>query len=232
MLKNIHEYILKELQESFGDKKINVPTKQTDPFSIKVDSSVLIDVLQILIEKDLYKFSMLIDLFAVDYPARQNRFEVNYNLLSISNNYRINLKVDIAEEKALPSVVKLYSAAGWFEREVWDMYGIKFTGNPDLRRILTDYGFEGHPLRKDFPLTGYKEVRYDFEKKKVVYEDVNLTQEFRDFDFSSPWFGSKSEAEYEKIQKSIKPEKDANGVIATSNTASMNTKPAQSNVGK
>jgi len=133
---------------------------------------------------------ILIDVTAVDYPERLNaRFDVVYNLLSLRHNHRIRVKIQAGEDDLVPSVVDLYSTAGWFEREVWDMYGIMFDGNPDLRRILTDYGFEGHPLRKEFPLTGYVGVRYDEELKRVVYEPVQLQQDFRSFDYLSPWEG-------------------------------------------
>ena len=137
------------------------------------------------------RFKMLVDITAVDYPERAARFDVVYNLLSLHNNLRVRVIVEVDEETPVPSAVPLYSAAGWFEREVWDMFGIAFTGHPDLRRMLTDYGFEGHPLRKDFPLTGYVEVRYDEGQKQVVYEPVNLTQDFRSFDFMSPWEGAR-----------------------------------------
>ena len=136
-------------------------------------------------------FKMLVDVTAADYPEREERFEIVYNLLSLSHNQRIRLKTSTEENTPVPSVVGLFSAAGWFEREVWDMFGVFFTDHPDLRRLLTDYGFEGHPLRKDFPLTGYVEVRYDDEQKRVVYEPVKLTQDFRSFDFMSPWEGAK-----------------------------------------
>lgn len=134
-------------------------------------------------------FTQLIDLCGVDYPAREQRFDVVYNLLSIKHNARIRVKVTTDEYTPVPSVEGVFPAAGWFEREAFDMYGILFSGNKDLRRILTDYNFDGHPLRKDFPLTGYVEMRYDNEKKAVVYEPVKLTQEFRSFDFESPWEG-------------------------------------------
>lgn len=136
-------------------------------------------------------FKVLIDVTAADYPERAERFEVVYNLLSLSHNQRIRIKVGTDENAPVPSITQLYNSAGWFEREVWDMFGIFFTDHPDLRRMLTDYGFEGHPLRKDFPLTGYVEVRYDDEQKRVVYEPVKLTQDFRSFDFMSPWEGAK-----------------------------------------
>jgi NADH-quinone oxidoreductase subunit C len=136
-------------------------------------------------------FKVLIDIAGVDWPERPNRFDVVYHLLSMGHNQRIRIKVEANDADPVPSVSGLFSAAGWFEREAWDMYGILFSGNPDLRRILTDYGFDGHPLRKDFPLTGHVEVRYDDEKKRVVYEPVSLTQDFRSFDFMSPWEGAK-----------------------------------------
>jgi len=131
----------------------------------------------------------LMDICGVDYPDRAKRFDVVYHLLSLKNNARVRVKVQTDEGTPVPSVVGVHSAAGWFERECWDLFGVAFAGNPDLRRILTDYGFEGHPLRKDFPLTGYVEVRYDDEQKRVVYEPVKLTQDFRNFDFMSPWEG-------------------------------------------
>lgn len=135
-------------------------------------------------------FKMLADVTAVDYPERAERFEVVYNLLSVAHNQRVRVKVRVGEDASVPSAVPVFSSAGWFEREVWDMFGIRFSGHPDLRRMLTDYGFEGHPLRKDFPLTGYVEVRYDEGQKRVVQEPVSLTQDFRSFDFMSPWEGA------------------------------------------
>jgi NADH-quinone oxidoreductase subunit C len=134
-------------------------------------------------------FEVLIDICGVDYPERHKRFDVVYHLLSPRRNQRIRIKCEADEDTALPSAVGVFPAANWFEREAYDMYGILFSGHPDLRRILTDYGFQGHPLRKDFPLTGYVEVRYDDAQKRVVYEPVKLTQEFRSFDFESPWEG-------------------------------------------
>ncbi len=134
-------------------------------------------------------FKQLIDVCGADYPERVERFDVVYHMLSLKHNLRIRVKVRTDEEIPVPSCVSLFSAADWFERETWDMYGIFFAGHPDPRRLLTDYGFEGHPLRKDFPLTGYVEVRYDDEQKRVVYEPVKLVQDFRNFDFESPWEG-------------------------------------------
>ena len=133
------------------------------------------------------QYKVLIDVTAVDYPSRPLRFEVVYNLLSVQYNARIRIKTCVDEIKPLISSTQVYSSAGWWEREVWDMFGIFFSNHPDLRRILTDYGFQGHPLRKDFPLTGYVEVRYDDSEKRVITESLELTQEFRYFDFSSPW---------------------------------------------
>lgn len=135
-------------------------------------------------------FKQLVDVTAVDYPERAERFDVIYNLLSLRQNLRIRVKLTVGEDTSVPSVAGIFSAADWLEREVWDMYGIYFAGHPDLRRILTDYGFEGHPQRKDFPLTGYVEMRYDEDEKRVVYEPVKLTQAFRNFDYLSPWEGS------------------------------------------
>jgi len=136
-------------------------------------------------------FKLLVDLCGVDYPEREQRFDVVYNLLSMRLNQRIRVKLRTDEVSPVPSVVEVFSSAGWYEREAWDLYGILFADNPDLRRILTDYGFEGHPLRKDFPMTGYVEVRYDETQKRVVYEPVSLVQDFRNFDFMSPWEGAK-----------------------------------------
>jgi len=135
-------------------------------------------------------FSTLVDITAVDYPARDARFDVVYHFLSMYQNHRIRLKVAVREDDIVPSLIDVHPSAGWFEREVFDMFGILFSGHPDLRRILTDYGFRGYPLRKDFPTTGYTEVRYDEEQKRVVYEPVNLVQEYRQFDFMSPWEGA------------------------------------------
>ena len=158
--------------------------------SIVTSRDDLIALMKLLRDDSNCLFKAMIDVTAADYPERQERFEVVYNLLSISHNQRIRVKTSTDENTPVPSVVPLFSAAGWFEREVWDMFGVFFTDHPDLRRMLTDYGFEGHPLRKDFPLTGYVEVRYDEEQKRVVYEPVTLTQDFRHFDFMSPWEGA------------------------------------------
>ena len=135
-------------------------------------------------------FKVLVDICGVDYPERIERFDIVYNLLSMRFNQRIRIKVRATEDDLVPSIVGVFSSANWYEREVWDLYGVMFSDHPDLRRILTDYGFEGHPLRKDFPLTGHVEVRYDEAQKRVVYEPVKLTQAFRSFDFMSPWEGA------------------------------------------
>ncbi|HUL07223.1 MAG TPA: NADH-quinone oxidoreductase subunit C [Candidatus Acidoferrum sp.] len=154
-----------------------------------VPAAAIVKAMTFLRDHEKCLFKMLIDVCGVDYPDRTARFEVVYNLLSLKHNVRLRVKVAAAEDQPVPSIAGVYSTAGWFEREAWDLYGIYFADHPDLRRILTDYGFEGHPLRKDFPLTGYVEVRYDIEQKRVVYEPVNLRQEFRTFDFVSPWEG-------------------------------------------
>jgi NADH-quinone oxidoreductase subunit C len=157
---------------------------------ISVGPPALLRLLAFLRDDSQCMFKELVDLCGVDYPSREKRFEVVYNLLSLKHNQRIRVKVAVAEGETVPSATGLYSAAGWFEREAWDLYGIYFADHPDLRRLLTDYGFEGHPLRKDFPLTGFVEARYDDEQKRVIYEPVKLTQEFRRFDFLSPWEGT------------------------------------------
>ncbi len=154
-----------------------------------VPAPAIVKVMTFLRDDEGCLFKMLVDICGVDYPERERRFEVVYNLLSPRRNQRLRVKVAAAEDEPVPSVAGVYSVAGWFEREAWDLYGIYFSDHPDLRRILTDYGFEGHPLRKDFPLTGFVEVRYDIEQKRVVYEPVKLRQEFRTFDFVSPWEG-------------------------------------------
>lgn len=149
-------------------------------------------------------FRQLIDVCGVDYPERDERFEVVYQLLSLKHNFRMRVKVRTDENTPVDSVTEIYSTANWFEREVWDMYGIYFNDHPDLRRILTDYGFEGHPLRKDFPLTGFVEMRYDSEQKRVVYEPVQLAQDYRNFDFVSPWEGM-TDVQLPGDEKAVKP---------------------------
>ena len=162
----------------FGDLVLNV----------KLDK--ITKVVEFLKTNSAMKFSTLVDITAIDYPSRQNRFEMVYHFLSMYMNLRIRLKLQVPEGGMVPSICKIHPGANWFEREVFDMYGVLFSGHPDLRRILTDYGFRGYPLRKDFPTTGYTELRYDEVGKRVVYEPVTLTQEYRQFDFMSPWEGA------------------------------------------
>ena len=150
----------------------------------------ILDVLKHLRDDPECEFKILVDLCGNDWPGREKRFDVVYHLLSLTRNMRIRVKAMLGEGEAIKSAIALYPAAGWFEREAFDMYGIAFENHPDLRRILTDYGFSGYPLRKDFPLTGFVELRYDEELKRVVYQPVQLVQEFRDFDFMSPWEGA------------------------------------------
>tara|TARA_B100002052_G_scaffold285171_1_gene297770 strand:- start:185 stop:799 length:615 start_codon:yes stop_codon:yes gene_type:complete len=154
-------------------------------------SILIIKVVKALKENEKLKFNQFIDLTAVDYPNKKNRFEMIYILLSVEFNFRIIIKFFINEDESVDSITNLFPAANWYEREVWDLFGIAFNNHPDLRRLLTDYGFIGHPLRKDFPLSGNVEVKYDLNEKKVVYEPVKLTQSFREFEFESPWKGEK-----------------------------------------
>ncbi|MEM9014217.1 MAG: NADH-quinone oxidoreductase subunit C [Pseudomonadota bacterium] len=150
----------------------------------------IVEVMKFLRDDPVTKFIVLIDLCGVDYPARSKRFDIVYHLLSMHNNTRIRVKAEVGEDESISSIVSVFPCADWFERETFDMYGVTFSGHTDLRRLLTDYGFEGYPLRKDFPLTGHVEVRYDDEQKRVVYEPVKLAQEFRNFDYLSPWEGA------------------------------------------
>ncbi len=167
-----------EKRIAYGELTIVVPAPQ------------IVRVLTFLRDEPGLLFKELVDLCGVDWPEREQRFDVVYHLLSLHHNHRLRVKVRTDEYTPVPSVVSVYPTAGWFEREAWDMYGILFADHPDLRRLLSDYGFDGHPLRKDFPLTGYVELRYDEEQKRVVYEPVKLRQDFRTFDFLSPWEGS------------------------------------------
>lgn len=185
-LKELDEFIAARL----GDKILEREVSRGE-LSITVHRDNIVGTLTLLRDDVHCQFKLLMDLCGVDYPENEDRFCVVYNLLSLPLNLRIRVKVWTTEDVPVPSVAGIYSAANWWEREAWDMYGVYFTDHPDLRRILTDYGFEGHPLRKDFPLTGYVEVRWDEEQKRVVYEPVELVQEYRDFDFMSPWEGAK-----------------------------------------
>ena len=158
--------------------------------NVTVNASDIVSVMRFLRDDPRCLFWNLIDITAVDWPAREQRFDVVYHLLSPKHNVRVRVKSPTDEATAVPSIIEVFPGADWLERETYDLYGIVFSGHPDMRRILTDYGFEGHPLRKDFPLTGFVEVRYDDELKRVVYEPVRLAQEFRNFDFLSPWEGT------------------------------------------
>jgi NADH-quinone oxidoreductase subunit C len=159
--------------------------------TIEIEIEEIIEVILFLKTNEKCKFRQLTDITAVDYPRKEKRFKLVYLLLSHENNHRLIINSNIKEKTIVPSITKIFPSANWMEREVFDMYGITFKDHPDLRRILTDYGFEGHPLRKDFPLTGYKEVRYSEDQKKVIYESVKLEQNYRNFDFESPWQGTK-----------------------------------------
>ncbi len=183
-LKDLAEYLAAALPGGVSATEIRY-----GELSCRVAGEAVLRVLGFLRDDPKCRFTMLCDICGVDHPDRARRFDVVYNLLSMTLNQRIRVKVEADEEQPVPSAVELYSCAGWWEREAWDLFGIYFSDNPDLRRILTDYGFEGHPLRKDFPLTGYVELRYDEDQKRVVYEPVRLQQEFRSFDFLSPWEG-------------------------------------------
>jgi NADH-quinone oxidoreductase subunit C len=156
---------------------------------IRIERAEVVRVMKFLRDDVMCQFQQLMDITAADYPDRAERFDVVYNLLSLHHNHRVRIKLSTDEDTPVASIVDVYTVANWFEREIWDMFGVFFSDHPDLRRILTDYGFEGHPMRKDFPLTGYVELRYDDEQKRVVYEPVKLTQDFRSFDFLSPWEG-------------------------------------------
>ena len=183
-LKDLEEYVSAQL----GDKVL-ARDESRGELSLTVHRDNIVEVLKLLRDDVNTQFKLVMDICGIDYPESEERFCVVYNLLSLPHNLRLRIKVWTSEAVPVPSVTSVYSAANWWEREAWDLYGIYFTNHPDFRRILTDYGFEGHPLRKDFPLTGYVELRYDDEQKRVVYEPVKLTQDFRSFDFLSPWEG-------------------------------------------
>jgi len=183
VLNNLSTFILSSCHHATNHEIIN------NELVITTKVNNIYNLLEDLKKKENLNFEMLLDITAVDYPKRAKRFEIVYILLSLKNHLRLRVKTFINESEIVPSISKLYKCARWYEREVWDMYGISFKGNDDLRRLLTDYGFEGHPLRKDFPLTGFVELRYDETKKKVAYSKVKLTQDYRNFDFLSPWEG-------------------------------------------
>ena len=171
-----------------SDVKILV---RNDELTIYVDKEFLLPLMEQLKTHPDFLFRTLIDVTAIDYLGEQQRFQVIYNLLSMHHNQRVRIKVSLSEGDEIPSITDIFASSDWYEREVFDMYGIKFKNHPDLRRILTDYGFKGHPLRKDFPLTGFNEVRYSEKEKKVIYEPVKLEQNYRNFDYESPWEGTK-----------------------------------------
>ena len=183
-LKDLNDFLLSKCSEYIISSEI-----ENDQLSVLIISSSIEKVTSILKNNNVCQFRTLIDITAVDFPSEEERFVVVYHYLSMQQNIRIRVKSAIKEGQIIPSITNIFPSANWFEREVFDMYGILFSNHPDMRRILTDYGFQGHPLRKDFPTTGYLELRYDQEKKKVVYEPVKLTQEYRRFDFMSPWEG-------------------------------------------
>ena len=188
VLKNLQK-LEKFVNSELASKIINSSIEYNELLiEIKVDD--LIHVVQFLKSNEIFKFRQLIDIAGVDYPEEENRFNLVYLFLSHENNLRIKLIIKFQSDQIINSLTKIFPSANWMEREVFDMYGIKFKNHPDLRRILTDYGFKGHPLRKDFPLTGFNEVRYSEKEKKVVYEPVKLEQNYRDFDFESPWEGT------------------------------------------
>lgn len=175
------------LKEALGERMTAVKDAVGE-LSIDVRRDDLVEVMRTL--RDDFAYQQLMEIAGVDYPQREERFEIVYHLLSVTRNHRLRVRVSSDEEKPVPSVTGLWPVAGWLEREVFDLYGVLFEGNRDLRRILTDYGFRGHPFRKDFPLTGYVEMRYSEEQKRVIYEPVRLAQDFRSFDFLSPWEGA------------------------------------------
>lgn len=176
------------IAEKLGDTVLSTHFDQ-DEMVIVADAQSIEKTLQFLRDDIECQFKMLVSVCGVDYPDREKRFEIVYNLLSLHQNNRVRVKLSVAEDEFVPTACKVFSTANWFEREIWDLYGVPFSGHTDMRRILTDYGFEGHPLRKDFPLTGYVELRYDEAQQRVVYEPVKLTQDFRSFDYLSPWEG-------------------------------------------
>jgi len=186
-LEDLGDYIAAALPQEVIGTEVKL-----DELIVVVQRNALVKVMTFLRDDANCLFKQCMDVTATDYPEREERFEVVYNLLSLSHNMRVRVKVLTDEETPVPSIVGVYNSANWFEREVWDMFGVYFADHPDLRRMLSDYGFEGHPLRKEFPLTGYVELRYDEDQKRVVYEPVKLPQDFRNFDFMSPWEGMQS----------------------------------------
>jgi NADH-quinone oxidoreductase subunit C len=202
MTENLSE-LLSSVELKIKDKIVHSEIINNE-LSIVVNPSSIIKFVEFLMVDNECQFSTLIDITAVDYPEKLKRFTIVYHFLSMVQNQRIRISANISEGEVIPSIIALHPSANWFEREVFDMYGIFFSGHPDLRRLLTDYGFTGHPLRKDFPTSGYLEVRYDEVKKQVVYEPTKLTQEYRQFDFLSPWEGA------QQIKEETDNESDGN----------------------
>lgn len=192
------EDIRKLLNANF--KKTILDINNVHDFSVEIKPEITLDFIRFLKESRDLQYSILIDICGVDYPERPDRFDVVYHLLSMTKNKRIRVKVSIQENVSISSIVNIFPAAEWYEREAYDLYGINFSNHPDMRRMLTDYNFQGFPLRKDFPLTGYTQVRYDDTQKRVVQEPVELGQEFRDFDFESPWLGHISDPSNDEIE--------------------------------
>ena len=195
---------LEKLVNSELASKVQSSIIEHDELLLEINEIDLIDVIQFLKSNDTCKFRQLIDIAGVDYPDNDKRFQLIYLLLSHEKNFRIKLMIKFQIEQTITSITKIFPSANWMEREVFDMYGIKFKNHPDLRRILTDYGFKGHPLRKDFPLTGFNEVRYSEKAKKVIYEPVKLEQNYRNFDFESPWEGTNYIKEIKNLDKDDK----------------------------
>ena len=195
-LKNIEKIINSELAS-----KVQHSLIANEELTVEIDAKDLIDIVQFLKSNDKCKFRQLIDIAGVDYPDKEKRFQLVYLFLSHENNTRIKISIKFQLNQSINSLTKIFPSSNWMEREVFDMYGIKFKNHPDLRRIITDYGFKGHPLRKDFPLTGFNEVRYSEKEKKVVYEPVKLEQNYRNFDFESPWEGTNYIKEIKNLEK-------------------------------
>ena len=202
MLENLKK--LENLINSELASKIHSSIIENDELLIQISENNLLEVVQFLKSNDQCKFKQLIDVAGVDFPDKEKRFELVYLLLSNENNARIKVSLKFDTNQVINSITKIFPSANWMEREVFDMYGIKFKNHPDLRRILTDYGFKGHPLRKDFPLTGFNEVRYSEKEKKVVYEPVKLEQNYRNFDFESPWEGTNYIKKMKETKKDVK----------------------------
>ena len=198
-LKKLENFINSELSS-----KIQKSSIENEELLIEIDNNDLIEVIQFLKSNEKLKFRQLVDIAGVDYPDEEKRFSLVYLFLSHEKNIRIKLSIKFENNIVINSITKIFPSANWMEREVFDMYGVKFKNHPDLRRILTDYGFKGHPLRKDFPLTGFNEVRYSEKEKKVIYEPVKLEQNYRNFDFESPWEGTNYLEKIKKIEKDCK----------------------------